>query len=172
MKLVAQRMREIEASMKLVDSSSMAKNNCIESERCDFTTKKEPYHSNSRSKSKSTSNSHHSSSSYYESSEEEYNDEFYPPSPIRQRRSSGYLGPNEITENRSRMRSDAHKTSGQRGRSRSYHDDRRNGRSNYHGSGIRKVRRRRPKIGEQYYSDCSDAHYLIPMFKCVDTTLM
>ncbi len=141
MKLVAQRMREIEASVKLVNSSSMVKNSCIESERCDFATKKEPYHS----RSKSTSNSHRSSSRYYESSEEEYNDEFYPPSPIRQRRSSGYLGPNEINGNRSRMRSEAHKTSGQRGRSRSYHDDR------------RKVSRRRPKIGEQYYSDCSDS---------------
>jgi hypothetical protein len=153
MKLVAQRMREIEASMKLVDASSMAKNTCIESERCDFSTKKVPYHTNSRPRS--TSDSHHSSSSYYESSEDEYNDEFYLPSPIRQRRSTGYLGPNEIIGNRSRRRSDAHKTSGRRGRSRSYNDVRRNGRSNYYGSGIRKISRRKLKIGEQYQSDSS-----------------
>ena len=152
MKLVAQRMREIEVKMKLVDSSSIP-NNSIESERDEYSSNKLPHRSNSRSRS--ARQSHHLSSNYYESSEEEYNDDYYPPSPIRQRRS----WPQEMTRNRSIGRSDSHKASVQRDQSRSNHDDRRNGRSSYV-SDVRKRSNQRPKRDERYYyshrSDLSD----------------
>jgi hypothetical protein len=152
MKLVAQRMREIEAKMKLVDSSSIP-NNSIESERDEYSSNKLPHRSSSRSTS--ARQSHHLSSNYYESSEEEYNDDYYPPSPIRQRRS----WPQEMTRNRSSRASDTHNASVRRDRSRSNHDDRRNGRSSYV-SDVRKKSNRRPKRDERYYyshrSDLSD----------------
>jgi len=146
MKLVAQRMRELEEKMKLVDSYPVSKNNCIDGERGESASMQAvAYRPNSRSRS--TRKRHHSSSDYYESSEDECTDEYYPPSPPRRRRPSGYRGPKMVVGNPSNRRVDAHKASAQRSRSRSNHDDRRNGRSS----------KQRLKSDERYYSDRSDS---------------
>ena len=146
MKLVAHRMRELEEKMKLVDSSAIPIQNGIDGERGGSASKQAvAYRPNSRSRS--TSKSHHSSSDYYESSEEEYNDEYCTRSPMKQQRRSGYRGSKEIVGNRSSRRVDTHRATVQRGRSRSNHDDRRNGRPS----------KKRFKNDERYYSDRSDS---------------